>query len=114
MKKILAIAFTAVLAVSCTTKKPLYSWGDYGDATYSYLKDSDEDAIEDLLKNYKDMIKNQNGTRKTVPPGIYADYGYLLMQEGRTEEGRRMFKKEIELYPESRIFIDRILKMLEQ
>jgi hypothetical protein len=50
----------------------------------------------------------------STPPGIYADYAYVLLQIGKTEEGKALLLKEIELYPESKIFIDRILKMLKQ
>ena len=46
-----------------------------------------------------------------MPPGIYADYGFVLLQSGKTEEGNAMLEKEISLYPESKIFIARIIKM---
>ena len=49
-----------------------------------------------------------------MPPGVYADYGYILLQIGKTDEGKELLMKEVELYPESKIFIDRILKMLER
>ena len=59
------------------------------------------------------IIKKQNGTRGMIPPGLYADYGYVLIQSNKIEEGKLMLQKEVELYPESKVFIDRILKMLE-
>jgi len=48
------------------------------------------------------------------PPGLYADYAFILLQIGKTEEGKTFLLKEVELYPESKTFIDRILKMLER
>ena len=36
-----------------------------------------------------------------------------IIQNNRMEEGKLMLQKEIELYPESKVFIDRIFKMLE-
>ena len=74
----------------------------------------DEKSTENLIKSYQQIIKKQEGTRKTVPPGIYADYGFILLQSGKTEEGKEMLIKEISLYPESKVFIERILKMFEQ
>ena len=70
--------------------------------------------LQIFIKNYQKIIEKQKGTRQSVPPGIYADYGFILLQMNKTEEGKTMLQKEIESYPESKIFIDRILNMLEQ
>ena len=59
-------------------------------------------------------IEKQNDLRKVVPPGLYAEYGYMLYQNGKTEEGLVNLKKEIALYPESAPFISRIIKQLEK
>jgi hypothetical protein len=112
-KNIIIITFIALLA-SCTSQKPLYSWGNYETTSYNYLKNSDEKSTQELIENYQKIIETQKGTRGVVPPGVCADYGFLLLQEGKTEEGKKMLMKEIALYPESRIFIDRILKMMEK
>ena len=47
-----------------------------------------------------------------TPPGIYADYGWLLIQNNKVDEGVEMLYAEIELYPESEVFITRMLKEL--
>jgi len=115
MKKVLAITVIAVLCLaSCTTQKTLYTWDKYHLTSYNYLKNSDEKAFQELEKTYKNIIRKQKGTRKTVPPGVYADYGFLLLQADKVEEGKKMLQMEIALYPESAIFIGRILKMIEQ
>jgi len=114
-KKILIIGTVgALFFTSCSApKKLLYSWENYDSTSYTYLKKGDEKSAENLIKSYQQIIKKQDGTRKTVPPGIYADYGFILLQTGKIEEGKEMLKKEISLYPESEIFIDRILKMFD-
>ena len=116
MKKILAILVTALLCfASCTTTQaPLYTWDKYYITSYNYLKDNDEKAMQELIKTYQNIINKQYGARKTVPPGIYADYGFLLLQADRNDEGKKMLQMEIALYPESAVFINRILKMLEK
>lgn len=113
MKQFLFIAAILVLMASCTSQKPLYTWGKYEKTSYNYLKNSDEAATQALIASYTDIIEKQNGSRGVVPPGVYADYGFVLLQSDRTEEGKAMLAKEVALYPESKIFIDRILKMLE-
>jgi hypothetical protein len=113
MRKLILFLSAIWLLSSCTVQKPLYSWAKYDAVSYNYLKNSDEKSTQALIDNYQKIIAKQTGTRNVPPPGVYADYGYVLLQGGKTAEGKALLLKEIELYPESKIFIDRILKMLE-
>lgn len=110
---LLAISFAFFFA-SCTSTSPLYTWSDYEKTSYGYLNNADEKSSEELIKSYQEIIDMQNGTRGEVPPGIYADYGYLLLQQGQTELGREFLQREISLYPESEVFINRILRLSEE
>jgi hypothetical protein len=38
----------------------------------------------------------------------------LLIQQNKKSEGKVMLLKEVELYPESKVFVDRILKLIEE
>ncbi len=98
---------------SCATKN-LYTWSDYEKRSYAYIKESSEENLEDLIKSYETMLIKQTGKRKTPPPGIFADYGYLLIKKGMIGEGIIMLKKEMALYPESSTFLSRIIKKLEE
>jgi hypothetical protein len=100
--------------VACKTQKPLYSWYDYDVTSYNYQKNADEASIRSIIETYQKIIEKQKGSRQTVPPGIYADYGFLLIQTEQVEKGKTMLMREIELYPESKPFIEKILKMIEQ
>lgn len=113
MRKIIYLAITVVLFTSCDAPKSLYTWGKYETTSYNYVKNSNEKSTQLLIEDYQKIIDKQKGTRGIVPPGIYADYGFVLIQANRTEEGKAMLQKEIELYPESKTFIDKIYKMLE-
>ena len=112
--KFLFIGLLVTLTLTSCATKTLYSWGNYDDISYKYLKNSDEKSTEQLIKEYQRMIDKQTGTRRTVPPGVYADYGFILLQAEKIAEGKAMLEKEIMLYPESKIFIDKILKMFEK
>jgi hypothetical protein len=114
MKKIIFIASCFLLLVGCAPQKTLYNWGKYQEASYTYVKNSTDEDLEKLLKEYQYIIDNQKTGRKTVPPGIYADYGYLLVKQGKIKEGIALMKTEIALYPESAVFIEGIIKRLEQ
>ncbi|WP_191013553.1 DUF4810 domain-containing protein [Treponema zioleckii] len=103
-----AASFLGLFA-SCNSTK-LYSWYDYQEDYYHYVKNNDKDSLDTLIKTYEKIIAKQKGERGVVPPGIYADYGYLLITAGKAEEGKAMLKKELELYPESEVFVKSILK----
>lgn len=115
MKKVI-LGVVAVLALSScyTSVQPLYSWYDYEDAAYEYGKTSTDEKQVKLLEQYKKLTDNQKGQRGVVPPGMYAEYGYLLFKSGKTEEGLGFLKQEIKQYPESEKYISRIIKQLEK
>lgn len=118
MKKLSIILISIVIIISCAT--PLYNWENYEKTSYLYLKNADSTSIQGILETYQKIIDNPKKSvggvtpsRGVVPPGIYADYGFVLLQEGKTEKGKTMLLKEIESYPESKVFIEKILEMVE-
>jgi hypothetical protein len=112
MNKLVTILLVIFLS-SCSSKKALYSWANYDATSYNYNKNRDEKSVTKLIDTYNKVIDKQKGSRGCVPPGIYADYGFLLIQNNKIEEGEKMISKEISLYPESKIFLEKILKMIE-
>ena len=114
MRNFLLIAGSVLLLGSCAPGA-LYNWGNYQTATYSYVKKggTDKDAAT-LVSTYQYIINKPGGIRGVVPPGIYADYGYLLFTQGKTEEALNYMKMEIGLYPESAVFVGRIIKQIEK
>jgi hypothetical protein len=114
MKKLFALGLFCLLLAGCaTTPKPLYTWGNYQERTYAYIKNETDKNLDDLMNTYQTLIDKQKGSRKTIPPGICADYGYLLCKQGKTAEGLALLNKEMALYPESTVFISRIIKKLQ-
>lgn len=113
-EKLLSIALLAGLMAACSTQKPLYSWYNYEEVTYKFDKKQSEAAQQHLLEEYQKMIEKQKGLRKTVPPGLNAEYGFLLCKLGKKEEGIKYLKAEIALYPESATYVSRIIKQLEK
>ncbi len=116
MKKIALIVscLTALTLSSCSSPRTLYSWYKYEDTSYQYSKAQTDELQEELLQQYARMQAKQRGLRRTVPPGLCAEQGFLLCKQGKTNEGIALLKQEIELYPESSVFISRIIKQLEK
>jgi|WetSurMetagenome_2_1015567.scaffolds.fasta_scaffold105519_3 hypothetical protein len=113
MKKVLLV-LVVVLCSSCA-QTGLYSWKDYQKTSYNYYKKQSPESTAALIATYKKMIASeQTSKRQVVPPGIHAEYGYLLLQNGSKDEGIEQLKREVELYPESGTFVNRIIKLAEK
>ena len=112
MKKISIAVLGVIFLASCQTQQTLYS--DSEDATYVYTKRTTDEALEKAMVQYQKVIARQNGLRKTVPPGVNAEYGYLLCKAGRKQEGLALLRAEVQAYPESEKFISRIINQLEK
>ncbi|NIJ43952.1 hypothetical protein FHR24_000391 [Wenyingzhuangia heitensis] len=117
LKKLFYIGIIPLLIASCTTPKNLYIWNNYDQNSYDYLKSLDEESLAKFEATLKELIEGtprfKRDIKSKVAPGICADYGYFLLKKGNREDAIKMFKQEIVLYPESKLFIDRILKKLE-
>lgn len=110
----LAILAFALCIFSACSPNSLYSWYDYESAVYEFEKNPVEKRENKLNKQYEKMLEKQKGKRKVVPPGFYAEYGYLLTKNGKKSEGLDYMNKEIEQYPESESFISRIINQLKK
>jgi hypothetical protein len=57
------------------------------------------------------VIDAASTNHATVPPGIYAEYGYLQLQQGKNLAAVDLFKQEESHWPESKVFMDRMIKV---
>lgn len=139
--KLLAITFFAVMMfASCTTTSNMYYWGQvsnnvtkYEKSAYNYYKYQSPESICNLIETYQDIIVKCKTNEKMIPPGICAEFGYILlnpeneayfneyatksqkkMMEGIVflEYGKQMIEKEIALYPEARHFLEPVIKRI--
>jgi hypothetical protein len=96
-----------VFLVGCAPQS-LFYWGDYSSSLYDYKKNPDDKTLIAHKKSLQDIIAVSPQKNLKVPPGVNAEYGYLLIKEGKESEGLGYFDKEIKLYPESQVFIQRL------
>lgn len=114
MKKIVVAAICVMALTACETQQTLYSWYDSEDATYTYTKRGTEETLAKAMAQYELVINKQKALRKVAPPGVNAEYGFLLCKAGKKEEGLALLRAEIKAYPESETFISRIINQLEK
>lgn len=97
----------SVFLTGCQTSQGLYHWGGYETSLYEYYKDPAQQ--EALAERLLAVIEDESAR---VPPGIYAEYGTLLMQQGKTNEAIVYFKMEKEQWPESQALMDSMINAL--
>jgi hypothetical protein len=102
-----------ILALAgCASQPTQYSWGSYEEVIYaSYLSRSDlpaEKQIEMLEKDYQ-AARAEN---KRMPPGWHAQLAYLYYEIGKPEQARQELLTEKAEFPESAVFMDRLLANL--
>ena len=113
MKVILSLI--AIIELSaCTAKPQMYYWGEYSETLYQLKQEPTEDNLAEHFESIHDVMEESRDFGLRVPPGVYAEYAGLLMQQGKLTEARKYFLLEKETYPESAFFMDRMLKQLEQ
>ena len=99
-----------LLASACVTApKPLYYWGDYQKALLSYAKNPQE------VQKFADQLKftiEKAEIQDAVPPGVYAEYGYALLELNQAPEAIVFFGKERAKWPESVPLMTRLIDRL--
>jgi hypothetical protein len=107
------VAGTLVLA-GCAAAPTQYAWGSYEDVVYaSYLSRNDvpaEQQIESLERDYQAA----RAANKRLPPGWHAHLGYLYYETGKVQQARQELLTEKAEFPESAVFVDRLLANLKK
>ncbi|MDD5141645.1 MAG: DUF4810 domain-containing protein [Verrucomicrobiales bacterium] len=113
MRTAILLAGLLVLAGGCSTPT-VYYWGHYENLIYaSYAapgKIPPEMQVEQLEADYQ----KARSANKPVPPGFHAYLGYLYSELGKMDQARQEFETEKALFPESAVFMDRLLANLKK
>jgi hypothetical protein len=98
----------SILLVGCAAPAK-YTWGNYDRSLYNYYKDTAKSA--EHIAELESIIQSAEKTQSKVAPGIHAEYGYFLMQQGKSNEAIAQFEKEKVKWPESTQLMNSIIKM---
>lgn len=107
---LLMLTLISISLVGCATtqNRPEYVWNNYSSSLYNTKKASTDGS----LKNHKELLLSIMEESKTknrrVPPGVYCEYGYILLKGGNKEEALKYFDLEEQTYPESKVFIQNL------
>jgi hypothetical protein len=106
---ILAIGLLCVGSSGCASNHQKYDWGTYDPSLYGYYKDPTK--VGELDASLAAIVKDSEVNRTLVPPGVYAEYGYLQLQQGKSAQAIVLFKREETQWPESKVFMERMIKV---
>lgn len=106
------LVFVVLIFSSCSNN--LYKWGNYEKKSFAYYEKQTPESRKEFVESLRTIIIASNRSGKKPAPGIYAEYGYLLFMQGKKHSAINLLKKEKEIYPESKLFIDRILKAIQK
>jgi hypothetical protein len=103
------------MLVGCVARQPLlYEWGSYEDQIYAMYSDTGKVSIEEQLQNLERDYQAARSADRPVPPGYHAHVGYLYFQTGKTDQALQSFVTEKTLFPESTIYMDRLIERIKK
>ena len=101
----------AVLLIGCA-EPTIYSWGRYEDVVYTTYAAPDKMPPERQVELLEEDYQKARSENKRVPVGFHAHLGYLYAQLGKMDAARQEFETEKAQFPESAVFMDRLLNNL--
>jgi len=89
----------------------MYSWGSYSGSLLNYYKNPQE--VEEFSTKLRETIDKAEAAGGKVPPGVYAEYGYTLLEQGDEDGAAFWFSKESEAWPESAYLMQSVTSRME-
>lgn len=90
----------------CGGANTRYAWHNYDAELYEHYKDPAEKEV--FIQNLKEIVETAEAEGK-VPPGVYAEYGFLLQEKGDLSQAIRYFQKEADKWPESKFLMAKMI-----
>jgi hypothetical protein len=113
LKSLLFTLFLACIFLAGCTQK-MYYFGNYSNTLYAFTKNQDEESLIRHKQELEHIITESQIQKLPVPPGIYAELGYINLKAGRNNEAIRLFQSEVQVYPESVYFMDNLIKSAKE
>lgn len=101
------------LASGCGSRQNTrIEWCNYSHTYYAMIKEPTPVTIKEHQNELVHIIDNAGEKKKPVPPGIFAEYGYLLAKEGNIKQAVAYYEREVAEYPESEQFMTVLIRMV--
>jgi hypothetical protein len=104
----ISIVVMALLAGCQTVSEAGYFWGSYSQTLYQYTINPSDATLASHVVELKKILVQSDERGLKVPPGILAELGYITSKQGNDTEAMGYYEQEMQLYPESRAFLERL------
>ncbi|BFM12974.1 hypothetical protein R50072_31270 [Simiduia litorea] len=111
MKSLLALLLIALVSGCATSNN---HWGNYSNELYTYYKDSSDKERIELTEELAKIFERAEAKGINPPPGLYAEYGTLMLSQGQTEQAIAYYSKEMDSWPESTVLMSALISTLSK
>lgn len=106
---LLVMLMISIFLAGCAPKK-MYYFGNYSNTLYSLEKNQTEEALINHKQELEKILTESEIRNLPVPPGIYAELGYINLKANNSQKAIKLFQTESQLYPESKHLMDRLIQ----
>jgi len=103
--KYICVLFLLFFLIGCQAHSRYY-WSSYDTKMYKHYKNPAE--REQFVQALKEILDEAEPEGK-VPPGIYAEYGFVMYEQGNNQQAILYYQKEANKWPESRAFMNKLI-----
>ena len=102
----LVLLSVIALAVGCG-RRAVYDWGSYNRSIAAMYNSPENYVLDEDLQRLAEEVEETPPGR--VPPGKFAHVGFLYSLKGQNAQARKYFELEKRTFPESQVFMDRLI-----
>jgi hypothetical protein len=101
----------SILILSGCAVPEIHYWGGYESSLYDrYVDNKPQESEEDV----RSTLLEAESQHKRIPPGVSADYGFMLYKRGDMAGAISYFEKEKKLYPESGALMAKLIERINK
>jgi hypothetical protein len=106
------LLFMGLVCLAGCQAPSLYEWGNYEPILYVSYRAPDQMPPERQAELLEADVQKAAGEGRAVAPGVHAHLGYAYFQLGRMDAARQELETEKRLFPESTVFMNRLVARL--
>jgi hypothetical protein len=110
MKVVFIVVLVTIFLSGCQTTKPMYEYEDYAESFYSLKKEAGAESAAQWKSSLESIIEESKVKAVRVPPGVYANLGYIQLKANNSESAITFFEQEKKVYPEAATFMDNLIQ----
>ncbi len=103
----------AALVAGCAAPTT-YQWGGYEQLIYASYAEPGSVPAQAQVETMEKDFQEARASNRRMPPGWHAHLGYLYYQLGKLDQAQQELQTEKAQFPESTVFMDRLLSNLQK